>query len=105
MSIVVAIGHQAPPPPDAGARAPRAPAAPASPSLAAPSRAEARAPVSDGHDVRLRPGDSPRDLVIVVRDRRSGEVILQIPPEELMRLRERMQDLLKAEGLLVDTSS
>jgi len=60
---------------------------------------------SPQHVVSLQPGNSPAETVIVVRDRRTEQVIRQIPPEELVALRDRMQEVLKEKGLLVDTIS
>lgn len=37
--------------------------------------------------------DSTNDIVVKVIDRETDEVIRQIPPEELLKLQEKMQDL------------
>lgn len=60
---------------------------------------------SPQHVVSLQPGNSPNETVIVVRDRQTEQVIRQIPPEEMVALRDRMQEVLKEKGLLVDTIS
>jgi len=58
-----------------------------------------------GHDVLLRHEESARTVVIEIRDRETGDLVYQIPPEELVSVGARLKELLKATGVLVDSSS
>jgi len=57
----------------------------------------------DGYySVRFEKNDDLEELVVKVVDKESEEVIRQIPPEEILELRETLRDL---RGNLVDTQS
>ena len=58
-----------------------------------------------GHDVLLRNDEDSGNVVVEVRDRESGDLVYQIPPEDLVRIGARLKDLLKDTGLLVDSTS
>lgn len=52
--------------------------------------------------VRYRIDNSTQDLVITLVDRSTEEIIRQIPPEQILRMRQRLEELM---GLIVDTSA
>lgn len=54
------------------------------------------------YSVRFEVDDTVGDLVVKIVDRESDEVIRQVPAEEVMELRESLDDL---RGNLVDTKS
>ncbi len=56
-------------------------------------------------EVSLRLDEESHIYVIEVRDPRDGRLIRQVPPEELVRLHARLQELVKESGLLVDNVS
>ena len=80
------------------------PATPA-PEVADTAPAEVRDQLQQrlaGYDVQVyRAENSPR-WVIQIRDRASGKVVFEIPPERVAKLRGHPQELLKDTGLLVD---
>ena len=43
--------------------------------------------------------DSSRDVIVKIVDKNSGEVISQIPPQEVLELRERMREMA---GLIIE---
>ena len=49
----------------------------------------------DDLDIRLsfRFAEKPRELVLQVVDRESGEIIRQVPPEDVLKLREKLAEL------------
>lgn len=49
--------------------------------------------------IRFSVDDSTKDVVVKVVDKDSGEIITQIPPKEVLELRERMQEM---SGLFVE---
>jgi uncharacterized FlaG/YvyC family protein len=57
------------------------------------------------HEVHLSYQDDVSSWVIQIRDPDSGEVMFQIPSEEMVRVRERLQEVLKETGLLVDNTT
>ena len=62
-----------------------------------------KALTEDGvYSVRFEINDNTQDLIINLVDSNSGEVIRQIPPEEIVNLHEQMMDL---RGNIVSTES
>lgn len=49
--------------------------------------------------IRFSVDEKSKDIVVKVVDGNTGEVIMQIPPEEMLKLRERMNEM---SGLLVE---
>jgi len=49
--------------------------------------------------IRFSVDDSTHDIVVRVVDKESGEVIKELPPENILKLRERMKEL---SGLMVE---
>ena len=58
-----------------------------------------------GYEVNLSYQDDVSSWVIQIRDPDSGDVVFQIPPEQMVRLRDRLQEVLKETGLLVDNTT
>jgi uncharacterized FlaG/YvyC family protein len=58
-----------------------------------------------GHEVNLSYQAESSSWVIQIRDPDSGDVVFQIPPEQMVRVRERLQEVLKDTGVLVDNST
>jgi len=58
-----------------------------------------------GHDVNVTYGDDAKSWVIEICDPDTGEVLFQIPPEQIVRIRERLQEVLKETGVLVDNTT
>ena len=56
----------------------------------------------DPHDVSLVFKDEVDSYVVEIREKQSGDLIMQFPPEELLELREGMQEIV---GSLVDRLS
>ncbi len=54
------------------------------------------------YSVRFEQDESSKQFVVRIVDRESGEVIRQLPPEELLGLKATLEDL---RGNLVDTQS
>jgi flagellar protein FlaG len=52
------------------------------------------------HSIQFSVNESTKDIVVKVIDASNGEVIQQIPAEEVLKFRERMQDVMA--GLLVE---
>ena len=52
------------------------------------------------HSIRFSVDDATKDIVVKIVDSNDGEVIQQIPAEEVLKLRERLQDI--TAGLLVE---
>jgi flagellar protein FlaG len=52
-----------------------------------------------GRQLDFTLNDRFRELVVKISDRKSGEVVKEIPSKEFMKLRERLNDLI---GLFVD---
>jgi len=66
-----------------------------------PSAAEVESTVAAVNDVlehtnvglRYRVDDETEDLIVSVVDRNTGEVLRQVPPDQILRMRQRMQEL------------
>jgi uncharacterized FlaG/YvyC family protein len=58
-----------------------------------------------GYEVNLSYQEDVSSWVIQIRDPDSGDVVFQIPPEQMVRLRDRLQEVLKETGLLVDNTT
>lgn len=88
-------------------------AAPTTPPVPPTPEAERlRAEVEDelqrrlsGHEVQLSYRDDVSSWVIQIRNPDTGDVVFQIPPEQMVRVRERLQELLKETGVLVDNTT
>ena len=52
-----------------------------------------------GRDLEFALNDRFKEIVVQISDRRSGEVVKEMPSKEFMQLRERLNDLI---GLFVD---
>nr|WP_320009551.1 flagellar protein FlaG [uncultured Desulfobulbus sp.] len=62
-----------------------------------------KALTEDGlYSVRFEQGKEVEELVVKIVDSKTDEVIRQIPPEELLKLTQRLNDL---KGNIVDTST
>ncbi|MBN8524985.1 MAG: flagellar protein FlaG [Planctomycetes bacterium] len=55
-----------------------------------------------GRELAFALNDRFKELVVQISDRRSGEVLKEIPSKEFLKLRERLNDLV---GLFVDESA
>ena len=55
--------------------------------------------VATGRSLDFTVNDRFKELVVVISDRRSGETIKEIPSKDLMKLRERINDLI---GMFID---
>ncbi len=53
---------------------------------------------SMNRSIRFTVDDESHDIVVKVVDKNTGEVVMEIPPEEVLKLRERMSEM---SGLLV----
>ena len=53
---------------------------------------------SMNRSIRFSVDDESHDIVVKVVDKNTGEVVMEIPPEEVLKLRERMSEM---SGLLV----
>ena len=53
---------------------------------------------SMNRSIRFSVDEGTKDIVVKVVDENTGEVIMQIPPEEMLKLRERLNEM---SGLLV----
>ncbi len=53
------------------------------------------------HSLKFSVDDATEDIVVKIVDSSNGEVIQQIPPEEVLRFRERMKEMMSS-GLLVE---
>jgi len=88
-------------------------AAPTTPPVPpTPEAEQLRAEVQDelqrrlsGHEVQLSYKSEAASWVIQIRDPNSGEVVFQIPPEQMVKVRERLQEVLKETGVLVDNTT
>lgn len=58
-----------------------------------------------GHEVSLSYQDEAASWVIQIRNPDTGEVVFQIPPEQMVRVHERLQEVLKDTGVLVDNTT
>ncbi|MHB8079873.1 MAG: flagellar protein FlaG [Candidatus Krumholzibacteriia bacterium] len=58
-----------------------------------------------GHEVSLSYKAEAASWVIQIRNPDTGEVVFQIPPEQMVRVRERLQEVLKETGMFVDNST
>lgn len=58
-----------------------------------------------GHEVSLSYQDKAASWVIQIRNPDTGDIVFQLPPEQMVRLRERLQEVLKETGILVDNST
>ncbi|MEW5701234.1 MAG: flagellar protein FlaG [Candidatus Zixiibacteriota bacterium] len=75
-----------------------------------PSAAEVESTVAAANDVleqanvglRYRIDERTEDLVVSVVDRDTGEVLRQVPPDQILRMRQRMQELM---GILFDVTA
>ena len=54
---------------------------------------------SMNRSIRFTVDDESHDIVVKVVDKNTGEVVMEIPPEEVLKLRERMSEM---SGLLVE---
>jgi len=54
---------------------------------------------SMNRSIRFSVDERSKDIVVTVVDKNTGEVVMQLPPEEILRLRERLN---KMSGLLVE---
>ncbi len=95
---------------DAAPLAAGAPAPAATPTASAQAKAadEVRQMLQErfsGKDVRLRFEERIDAFVIQIEDPSSKTVVFQVPPEEIIRLRERLQEYTAREGILVDDVS
>ena len=52
--------------------------------------------------VRYRVDRDTKDLVITLVDRNTDEVLRQIPPDQILKMRQRLEELM---GLILDTSA
>lgn len=57
------------------------------------------------HDVVLRRDERIGEIVVEIRDPKSGRLVQQVPPEELINLRLQIREIAKATGLLVDSTT
>jgi flagellar protein FlaG len=55
--------------------------------------------VASGRQLNFDLNDRFREVVVTISDRKSGEVLKEIPSKELLQLRERLNDII---GLFVD---
>lgn len=94
----------APRAPQATPATPPAPPTPEAEQLRVEVENELQRRMSD-HEVHLSYQDDVSSWVIQIRDPDSGEVMFQIPSEEMVRVRERLQEVLKETGLLVDNTT
>jgi len=54
---------------------------------------------STNRSIRFSVDESSKDIVVKIVDRDSGELIKQIPPQEALQLKDRIQDVL---GLIIE---
>jgi flagellar protein FlaG len=54
---------------------------------------------STNRSIRFNVDESTKDIVVKIVNKDSGELIKQIPPQEALRLKERLQDML---GLIIE---
>lgn len=54
---------------------------------------------SMNRSIRFSVDENSKDIVVRVVDENTGEVVMQIPPEEVLKLRERLSEM---SGLLVE---
>ena len=66
---------------------------------AAAARLQQVIEVATGRQLDFSVNDRFKELVVKISDRRSGEVLKEIPSKEVLRLRERINDMI---GLFVD---
>ena len=76
-----------------------APSRPSAPALEEAAAASTALPPPERVSVSV---DETRELVYKFVDARTGEVLSQIPPEEVLRIVRGIQDLLRAEELRKD---
>jgi hypothetical protein len=90
--------------PQAAPTTPPVPPTPEAEQLRAEVEGELQRRLS-GHEVSLSYRDDASSWVIQIRNPDTGEVVFQIPPEQMVKVRERLQEVLKETGVLVDNTT